>query len=75
MKFKTGDCILADTKIREVTGLISGIIVSIRNDTLDAYRITWINKSFEAWSSASWIDKNYSKVSKDVASKHSDETT
>ena len=70
MRFKKGDYILANDDIREFATLLTGIVMNVRCDTLNAYRISWINKSCEYWSSSDFIDKHYSKVSKEVAIGH-----
>ena len=64
MKFKKGDYILANDDIREFATLLTGIIVNVRSDTLNAYRIAWINKSCEYWSSSYFIDEHYTKTNK-----------
>lgn len=64
MKFKKGDYILANDDIRSFATLLTGVIIRVRNDTLNAYRIAWINKDCEYWSSSEFIDKHYSKTDK-----------
>ena len=67
MDFKKGNYILANEDIREYADLIVGIIMDTRDDTLNAYRITWINKECDQWSSSAFIDRNYSKTNKQKA--------
>lgn len=67
MKFKKGNYILANSNIRIYADLIVGIITDVRDDTINAYRIAWINKQSKQWSSSEFIDKYYSKTNRQRA--------